>query len=372
MARNITLIEPLKHYEVLASILRLLAGEHINIQVFTTTFCHQHLQTQNPKIEIFSEAADRLSDGFLKSYIQRINSSEAVFFTTIDFKSRFMFSLKGSLMITGLIHNSHNNFLPLAAKRINPVRHLIRKLLGEYRRSQEVHQRLNKLLVPHEGIANYLKGNRPELSQKLLSINIAVPHYKPKIFTRNEVRIIIPGTVNQDRRDYQQVIDSLTNLNAMISQPICIIFLGKVHSKKEIKLLRQAEKLSLSKIKIEYFEDYVTSAKYSEYMQNADVLLLPIKRFIRYKSLQEERGKTCVSGNINDMVQFGLPAILPAFYPLNRAIEANVLRYSNDQELIQRVAHWVETKEYQQLKKSINYSDYLKSSREILRNALQL
>ena len=53
-------------------------------------------------------------------------------------------------------------------------------------------------------------------------------------------------------------------------------------------------------------------------------------------------GQTTVSGSISDMIKFGIPSLLPDFYPLEKNIEPLVKRYTNETSLSAGIVYMIE------------------------------
>jgi len=57
-------------------------------------------------------------------------------------------------------------------------------------------------------------------------------------------------------------------------------------------------------------------------------------------------GFTCVSGNINDILYFGKPAITPKFYPVDNEVEQIIERYTDEDNLADILLRWINKKDY--------------------------
>jgi hypothetical protein len=65
----------------------------------------------------------------------------------------------------------------------------------------------------------------------------------------------------------------------------------------------------------------------------------------------ETRGRSCITGNINDMVRFGLPAIIPRYYPLSDHLGAMVGRYTSTRSMADLIVEWVNTGRFNRMKR---------------------
>jgi len=86
-------------------------------------------------------------------------------------------------------------------------------------------------------------------------------------------------------------------------------------------------------------------------MWTTDFLLLPIREKMIYKAHYEYRGKSSVSGNINDLARYALPAILPDFYPLDNSLEEWVIRYGDEEKLTNILITWISYQAFDDIKR---------------------
>lgn len=126
------------------------------------------------------------------------------------------------------------------------------------------------------------------------------------------LKIVIPGTVSQSRRDYDSFFERLKQFRD-IGVNYNIILLGKAAGKelKNIKLI--SDKLPQF-ITIQYFENKINQDIFDDWMMKADVLYCPIQKETEFFSIKEIYGKTKISGNIGDAIKYAKPAIFPESY----------------------------------------------------------
>ena len=124
-----------------------------------------------------------------------------------------------------------------------------------------------------------------------------------------KIKIVIPGTVSQKRRDYRHI---LTNIKQFTSH-ISITFLGKA-SGEELEWLEKTKKEISPNVELIYFTENVPQRIFDEVMFSSDVIWSPIQQTIDFCGVTEYYGKSKISGNINDAIKFGKPILLPDFY----------------------------------------------------------
>jgi hypothetical protein len=162
--------------------------------------------------------------------------------------------------------------------------------------------------------AKYLLGI-DELMSKKNNLEFLPIYFNQFNFQRSElekIKIVIPGAVSQNRRDYDSFFKKLLKFkNVGINYEI--IFLGKASGKELEKLKSIVDKLPQF-IKIQFFENKIPQQEFDDWMNKADVLFCPIQAETEFFSLKEIYGKTKISGNIGDAIKYVKPAIFPEFY----------------------------------------------------------
>ncbi|UKB78524.1 hypothetical protein [Chryseobacterium sp. MEBOG07] len=131
--------------------------------------------------------------------------------------------------------------------------------------------------------------------------------------TKNEdLVIVIPGGVSQNRRDYTYIFETIQNLKT--DKRCQLVFLGKA-SGHELKRLEQLSEKLPENIEITYFSERVSSEDFEKWMKKADVLWCPIQQETEFFSMKETYGLTKMTGNLGDAVAYGKLAVFPKNYP---------------------------------------------------------
>lgn len=121
----------------------------------------------------------------------------------------------------------------------------------------------------------------------------------------NEIlKIAIPGSVSQSRRDYRGIIQQIKEF----AKPAEIVFLGKAAG-EELEWLRILEKEKPDDIQLRYFTSKVSQKEFGQILSEADVLWCPVQKQTEFFGIKEYYGQTKMSGNIGDAIKFGKPAL---------------------------------------------------------------
>lgn len=183
------------------------------------------------------------------------------------------------------------------------------------------------------------------------AINIAYPQRPPTVFARDEVRCCIPGRI-YGGRDHAEVLSALELASPRLTKRLRVDFLGE-HATEESKAAVDAATKAVSpSVELRDHPGYVAQGEFDQTLAEADFLLLPVSEYLTRNGITETRGRTCVTGNINDMVRFGTPALLPAFYPLSDCTNGMTERYSGIPSLADLIVTWVNTGEFNHRKRA--------------------
>jgi len=140
-------------------------------------------------------------------------------------------------------------------------------------------------------------------------------------------------------------------------QKIKVTFLGLLRNKETQRDIRKFESELNSHTKIELFPTFVPQRNFDKILNKAHFLILPISEKKTAGSIHELYGHSTISGCIADMVKFGKPALIPAFYPLPDSLEEVVTRYHDKNDLTNSLKDWVFYHSFME-KPVENFKDY--------------
>jgi hypothetical protein len=207
-------------------------------------------------------------------------------------------------------------------------------------------KRFDGLVFPSLQLKQYLEDKKwdTELPNSLV-IDFAVHERLDYRRSKSEVvKVTIPGIISEKSRDYQVVVDAFKLIE--LSEPILLTLMGKPKGNYGKRILSDLKTLEEGFLRLKTYEDFVEQERFDQTLRESDFLILPIAEYMKVSIYKEWNGYTCVSGNINDMLRFGTPALLPAYYPLKKGYESLVSTYSNAQDLANQLSEWIMQKHY--------------------------
>lgn len=353
--RTIALVELASHNEVLSNYCKILHAANFNLCIFSNQFNYTQIKDLSFELEWNLQEEKESVSTYIKRIKGKLNQCDLIIFTTIE--KNFAFFSKLDLFPPQIlvVHklmmfiDPRKQFM-FDTNRIQNLKDLVK--ICRYYLSCEKTRNLNfikgfdGLVFPSLQMKQYLdeKNWNTELPSSLV-IDFAVHErldYRP---SKSEVmKVTIPGIISEKSRNYQVVVDAFKLVE--ISEPIELILMGRPKGKYGRKILADLQALTGISLKLKSYEHFVDQKEFDQTLKESDFLILPIAKYMKVSIYKEWNGYTCVSGNINDMLRFGTPSFLPAYYPLDKSFEPLISTYINAQDLASQISDWIKQKRY--------------------------
>jgi len=280
---------------------------------------------------------------YLKSIISLNRRKwDIVFFNTLqsDWLPNFIFFLfiKKSVNIVLTIHNV-NSFFATADKKsfTSFIKALTRSLA----------LKKCKLNVYGTNLKQRLLEFRPNSEVFLFPYEA----YSPKTIihkkgNENILKIVIPGTVDLRRRNYELVLSVVKNISHI--KHIQFILLGKPVGQGSTDLIAEFKKYRDSVI---YYTSFVDEDEFEKQMLSADIVLGPLHKYFKTDETIEEYGVSKETGITFAIIKYALPGIFPAELTIMDEIKSGVTSYKDASELTEIITELSTNKhKLQQLK----------------------
>ncbi|MCB9294322.1 MAG: hypothetical protein H6559_14550 [Lewinellaceae bacterium] len=379
---TIALIEPHDHAEVLYPLCELLLRQpDTKLCIFSQAYVHAHAPAavcEAAGVAWFTfEAKDRAA--FFRRQREQLNACRLILWVTALPPYGWMLELELKPPVVLVIHNRNNWFAPLRhlslaagtpAAFTKDFARLLRWLLFRRRQQRLLLQQV--AAVGYGGrriLAEALdKGHVPP-SGKALWVPFSYRKHLP-VASSEAVKVVIPGVVTNNGRDYALVARALAGARARFRRPVHLVLLGKANP---VKGLAELRRLECDRFRLTTFAQWLSQEEYAAHMLAADFLILPFREWHKVGFVREYWGHTGISGAVSDMVYYGLPALCSAFHPLEGDLEGWVERYRNEEQLADLLVQWVNEERFLEARKGIgNYEGDLEMEKASARLAEQL
>ena len=358
MQKKLALIEPHHHSEVLRTFAQLFL--HLDWQV--NVFTNQQVKEDCYELETASAVKWYLQEDekvpqFINQHHSIINDCDLAIFVTflsldgLAFQAR---DLKPKTIL--VIHNGNTFFAAKANLSLKNVlqggpkdiaRWLLFYLRNENKQRQTLMASFDLLSLAAPSMGDYFT------QQKQLPKHLDFIHSLPFAFfegvpkeEKAGIKIGITGTIRGEGRDYKKVLLAFQEMVPELQESVDLIFLGGAQSKYAKDLLKAFQEIENDFFKIRYASDFIAQKEFDKQLREVDFLILPLKKSYQLGIIREVYGHTNISGGINDMIRFGIPALISPYYPLNSRLEKMSERYDSANDLARLLDQWIKEKTF--------------------------
>ncbi len=158
------------------------------------------------------------------------------------------------------------------------------------------------------------------------------------------LRIVIPGSINPQRRDYEFVVSFVAdNLPAIASEKgIELVLLGNINTPYGLKLLDELKTKISDDLHIKYYFEYVPQLEYEQQLAKADIIWSPIHIKTRgIRGTPEIYGISMATGLIADLLLSCRPALVPVGFVIPEHYQDALIPYDSPSALAERIMEFV-------------------------------
>ena len=353
------------HAEVLRELCFILKDSGLKISIFTTEKIWSQTQINLDKWDGFNIfLKNKTLKSFLNLHSPILNKSDIIFFNTMASNFYTFSKYRFVQPVILRVHNGNSLFFTLK-KSFSPKYHLffLWKDFSHFIRKEFIrpdwfykNKTLNKIdfyAFPFIEIRNYAITTYPQIRPNnsfVLPISSSSTIASAKKKQNQYTTITIIGRIDYRSRDYEIVYESFKKLKKeKESIPTKLVFLGRTFNKNASALLLKFKKLEDDDLKIICFNEFVPQHEFEMYLSQTDFLIVPVKKETRYRIFKEIYGKTKISGNINDIIRYKIPALVNATYPLDPELSKVIESFENANELAEKIKLWATNRTWQNL-----------------------
>lgn len=351
---------------VLCKLLRSLSYEvvlYTNRDVWENCKHAEELAEQNFYLQREGES----KSSFIRRHLRIVNESQLIIFTTLVDELRAFSRMNFHPPSLSLIHNGHtfldpyNNIVISRNGRelVVDFLRLLHQLI--FRTAFWRRQLLNSftcIAFSSEEVKAYLQdryANRLKEYNILPAIPMAFYEGKKSLSNKvaDSITIGIPGGLNQAGKNYDWVVQAFSKLLNRSRRKIELVLVGNAGTTYGQGITSRLIALGRRDLEVIYFDSALPQVEFDQIMRRTDFLILPVRPYLKLGICQERYGYSNISGGVNDMIRFGIPALIPTFYPLPEDLEDFVGRYANSTELLARLENWLEDLAFLELKRKV-------------------
>jgi glycosyltransferase involved in cell wall biosynthesis len=350
---TIALIEAYDHQEVFLGLCQLLDAPGVSLEIVAPAQWQKDLSVYS----IFHSASYRwhnLSTNWrrLSSPFPNLQHCDLIIIVTLGSPWQKWAKMDFSKPVLAIVHNSHDFF---EAKKwqlswsefrfMDWLRWGNAQWQGSEFWKKRFRVKVSAFGFPEKRLLQYAQKNG-WLSDQKPGIITPFASFSPKkqaqyMPHRNEVTIVIPGTVKHSGRDYALVLSSFSQIQGLINKTIRLVFLGSAKKQEAKDIIKHFNPLASIRFFLHFFEDALPQKQYDNWLSRADFLILPFLAKSRYGLTIEKMGVSTISGAENDMLRFGIPALVAKTYPLPDHLQALTQSFADEHQLAQLLLDWI-------------------------------
>ena len=344
MNQPIGIVELYQHNEVLTHYCDLLLYKNHKLYVFCNkdVFLDLPQSLKNSSIIWFLRDAEESIDKFIKNNEASLKECGFLLVTTV-FSHFISFTKLASWAKTALIvHSAHTWLKPfehIHLRKGHKTADFLRLLKFILLRQASLRTKLLKEVryigLPNDAILNYVQSNfKAPGKSDFVTIPFGAFAGSPETnIEKNSTVFTITGSLGDDVRDYESVLEAIKFLLPSLNNKIQLVFLGKPKKKLGQHLKNTFDSINHPLLEIITFSRYISQADFDNYLFKTDYLILPLKKYTQFHVFRELTCLSKLSGSVNDMIRYGVPAIASKNCRVDEVVDQSLIYYENPKEL---------------------------------------
>ena len=341
--KNIGLLEFHCHIKYIYTMAKIVKTENTNVTIFTTPKLFSKVKTYLKNLkdyEVILKEKDEGMNNFFKRVEKICNEKIDLLFintiqkTMLDFPMFLNFKPKCKMILT--IHTANSWFSKKPQINLKkPFRTIdtnVSTIFGKF----FILPKFNGINVIYSPIKDFIE-NKTDYKKPVFTIPFGFYDEinKPqKTKKEDKIIFVIPGQIEEHRRNYDIVIDAFEKIFEKYNDKIEFILLGYPVGAYGKRIINRCKKLKKQGYNIIYYNNFVPEDEYNEIMKNVDFLILPIKMLSTGVGVTPEYyGKTKGSAAVFEGVQYAKPLIVPKNFTIIKELESSTLKYKSSEDL---------------------------------------
>jgi len=338
---NIAIFET-EHFEMIYPLVQLFDPEKNNIVVFTNTLCYQQLPD---------------------SFNERMNQCQWIVTGTNETKYHFINRIYKEVKLRRIellmLNTINNNFIfyALLALLLQKVRIIAgihdvntffsyKPALSVRRLLRHVGKRCLICIVQEFNVisltmAGHLKNKLPARKKVhcLPGSIFEEAQLKNKAASlRGPLHLVVPGTIDGRRRNYNIVFDLLEQANR-ISLPVFIVLLGSPYQHYGKDIIERCKQYAATNNNLKFYQSgVIDQSEFNRELNKAHLVFIScVINTVIFDGIPEVYGLSKCSGNLFDVVRHAKPFIIPSQLQVDSFLNNSCIRYNNVEDIIRQL-----------------------------------
>jgi len=359
---EIGILEIQRHVPILYTFSRICKTKNTNVTIFTTKEIFLRLETylkDKENYDIILKKNNESTYSFLKRVEHICNHKIDLLFintiheTLLDLIYYLKFNPKSKTIL--LIHHVNAWLKP---KLIFNIKHPIRTIdtnLSSALIFKFIFPKFDGINVIYHTLKDYIQANT-DYEKEIFTLPTSI--FENVKITEGQkddgkLRIVIPGLIQEHRKDYSNVFPAFENIFENHKGKIKLHIPGLPVGRFGKQIYDKFKDMGQKGCDIVIFDHFVPDDIFDDILTQSDIILAPIRIKTRADGdIEEVYGKTVGSGVIFNAIQYAKPIVVPAEFNMLPELESSTLRYSDSIGLKNTIIELMSnSKQLQDLKK---------------------
>lgn len=349
--KNIGILEFHCHVKYLYTLAKICKTKDTNVTIFTTKDLFSKVTTYIKNINDY-EIILKDNDESLSDFFQRVEKIcnekiDLLFINTIqktmlDFPLFFSFKPKCKMILT--IHTANAWFYKKPSVDFKKIFRTVDTNISTFFGRKMILPKFNAVNVIYSPIKDFIVEKTP-YSKPVFTFPFGFYDKVAEKKTKkdDEIIFVVPGQVEEHRRDYDVVMDAFKNVFKKHGNKIKLYLLGYPVGVYGKRIHNRSEELKKQGYNIMFYDDFVPEDEYNDTMKNVDFLILPIKILSRGVGVTPEYyGTTKGSAAVFEAIQYARPMVVPDEFNMLSEMESSTLKYKNASDMADQINKLVE------------------------------
>ncbi len=189
--------------------------------------------------------------------------------------------------------------------------------------------------------SRFYSGHRPPSHALPTESNLSMQIQFPQKTHTPPFRIVIPGSLDPNRRNYSDIIKTLSIFPS--TRPVEVVLLGDSSTEAAAPILAEFQPLVSDRISLRIFKGYIPESTYERELAHAHLIWSPLNiRKSNSRNHPETYGLTTASGLTADLLVTNIPALVPADFIVPEPFRPAIYPYRSPEEVSALIRQFIE------------------------------